>query len=312
MLSNYTSLIEFLAAVYCTMCIDNILTQKIWSVDYFDGFRRALEGMEFGGNTTIATDLIDKNRQQVNTLQSKLTKKSVFMLFYVFLILVACGRESDASSEEMLPYIALFLTSLSSLTAISLFLSKFVFPLWKSTFITLFLASLIPILLIQSHDTVAWYSELQLRHRFVVNFVLIVLTYPILWQMFIVWVYRSLFYDYVKTSMLQVKAEYENVLDIIQNNGDISNLPSEYGEILQKNTLSHKQGKAQEAIDDSISEYAGLLEQKLKKLGYETSVLLIIGRSLKYKLFKRNLMPEPKVEMEEHTNELVNYKNKKR
>ena len=95
MLSNYSSLLELLAGVYFTMCLDNILTQKIWSVDYFSAFKNSREQLSFGGNKSIASEVVDQNRDLISIMQAKLTKKSVYMLTYIAILLFACGVEAD-------------------------------------------------------------------------------------------------------------------------------------------------------------------------------------------------------------------------
>ncbi len=259
MLSNYSSFFEFIAAVYCTMSIDNILTQKIWSVDYFEGFKRALDGMSFEGNSNITSELVEKNRNRVNIMQTKLTKKSVLMLCYITLILLFCGLEADLSNSCTVQSVYTSIITGSSIVLLCHLLSRYIFKKWKWTFIG------VSSMCIASGITYFHHiAGTKIEAHLITYSVIALLLWPILWQIFLVWVYKSLYYGYVKHEMLRVKHDYELALHIIQNNGDVNNLPSDYGKILQKNTICHKNDSTQKAIDDSITEYAQLLEAKLK------------------------------------------------
>ncbi|MBO7415552.1 MAG: hypothetical protein J6U22_03150 [Bacteroidaceae bacterium] len=309
MLSNYSSLLEFLAGVYLTMCLDNLLTQKIWTVDYFAAFKKSLEELSFGGNTSIASEVVDKNRDQISVMQAQLTKKSVFMLVYIFLMLLLGGISTCMTQDTTI--ICLMAEVLTIQAIIILFFSGYVFQEWSRTFwfiltsLLLMLAvTLIPILAL-------WFVKIVLKDEYIVLMMLFVAIYPIIWQIFKVWVHRSLFYGYVNRSMLAVKDEYENVLDIINNNGDTSKLPVEYGKILQANTIKHKNDDAQKAIDSSIKEYTDLLQSKLRKIGYETSIFMVIWSSIWTKKSKYNNSEKVSLtDTDSNNNGLSNYKKK--
>ena len=313
MLSNYSSLLELMAGVYFTMCLDNILTQKIWSVDYFAAFKNSLEELSFGGNTSIASEVVDQNRDLVSIMQAKLTKKSVYMLTYISIMLFACGVEADQNPSTPACSIYMFVELQSLATLITLCSSRFIFQKWSRTFKTT-ICPLFFIFVLSNNDyLVNLYSYIAIPVIGIIHLVLFLVIYPILWQMFKVWAYKSQFYKYMNNTMIQVSNEYNNVLDILQNGGDTSNLPEEYSKILNDNTIKHKKDKAQKAIDDSINDYTALLQQKLKKIGYETSIWTVLWTNLIYKDEALNQQaPNPVARPDDKgVNELNNYKKKK-
>ena len=89
------------------MCLDNILTQKIWSVDYFAAFKKSLEELSFGGNNSIVSEVVDQNRDLVSVMQAKLTTKSVYMLTYISILLFICGVEADQKSPTIYMFVVL-------------------------------------------------------------------------------------------------------------------------------------------------------------------------------------------------------------
>lgn len=313
MLSNYSSLLEFMAGVYLTMCLDNILTQKIWSVDYFAAFKHSLEELSFGGNKSIASEVVDQNRDQISVMQAKLTKKSVYMLSYIFLLLYTCGVEADCHPEISGCSLYLFVFLQSFVTLITLCFSERVFSKWSNTFKVLVLSLIFVTLISNLNLPVYWFSKIDIPVYIIVYSVLFLVVYPIFWQLFKVWVYRSLFYDYINNEMIKVSNEYNMVLHILQNGGDTSKLPQEYGQILQNNTIKHKKDKAQKAIDDSITDYTNLLQVKLRKIGYETTIIAVLWASL----FNKNEVLRVQVQsgssdesLDKEENELSNYKKK--
>lgn len=313
MLSNFNSLLELMAGVYFTMCLDNILTQKIWSVDYFAAFKTSLEELSFGGNKAIASEVVDQNRDLISIMQAKLTKKSVYMLTYISILLFACGIEANQNPTTEVCGIYMFIELQSLFTLIILCFSKFIFQKWSRTFNALFWPLATIFVLSNSSYCVNLYSYFAIPVNGIIYLVLFLVVYPVLWQIFKVWAYKSQFYKYMNNTMIQVSNEYNNVLDILQNGGDINELPEEYGKILQENTIKHKKDKTQKAIDDSITDYTVLLQRKLKKIGYDTSIWTVLWTNLIYKDEVPNQQKSnPATNHDDKdANELNNYKKKK-
>ena len=313
MLANYSSLLELMAGVYFTMCLDNILTQKIWSVDYFAAFKKSLEELSFGGNKSIASEVVDQNRDQISIMQAKLTKKSVYMLTYISILLFSCGLEADQSPQTNACGIYMFIVLQSVVTLMSLCFSEYIFQKWSRTFNVIFWPLIVLSILSNIGYCIFLYSLIAIPIWGIIYIVLFLVVYPILWQIFKVWAYKSQFYKYMNNTMIKVSNEYNNVLDILQNGGDTNGLPAEYGKILQENTIRHKTDKTQKAIDDSITEYTFLLQKKLKKVGYETSIWNVLWTNLIHKNEVLNLSIQKSEIVAEETgsNELNNYKKKK-
>lgn len=313
MLSNFSSLLELMAGVYFTMCLDNILTQKIWSVDYFAAFKKSLEELSFGGNKAIASEVVDQNRDLISIMQAKLTKKSVYMLTYISIMLFACGIEANQSPTTEACGIYMFIELQSLFSLIILCSSKFVFQKWSRTFNALFWPLAVIFVLSNISYCVNLYSYIAIPVIGIIHLVLFLVVYPILWQVFKVWAYKSQFYKYMNNTMIQVSNEYNNVLDILQNGGAINDLPEEYGKILQENTIKHKKDKTQKAIDDSITDYTALLQRKLKKIGYDTSIWTVLRTNLIYKdeILNQQISNPATSPDDKDVNELSNYKKKK-
>lgn len=313
MLANYNSLLELLAGVYFTMCLDNILTQKIWSVDYFAAFKKSLEELSFGGNKSIASEVVDQNRDQISIMQAKLTKKSVYMLTYISILLFSCGVEADQAPQVNVCGIYMFIFLQSIVTLISLCFSEYIFQKWTRTFNVIFWPLVVLSIISNIGCCISLYSLIAFPVWGIIYLVLFLVVYPILWQIFKVWAYKSQFYKYMNNTMIQVSNEYNNVLDILQNEGNINDLPTEYGIILQENTIKHKKDKTQKAIDDSITDYTSLLQKKLKKIGYETSIWTVLWTNLIYKdeVLNLSIQNSEIISNERESNELNNYKKKK-
>lgn len=313
MLANYSSLLELMAGVYFTMCLDNILTQKIWSVDYFAAFKKSLEELSFGGNKSIASEVVDQNRDQISIMQAKLTKKSVYMLTYISILLFSCGVEADQNPQTNACGIYMFILLYSIVTLISLCFSEYIFQKWSRTFNAIFWPLAVLSILSNIGYCISLYSIIAIPVLGIIYMVLFLVVYPILWQTFKVWAYKSQFYKYMNNTMMHVSNEYNHVLDILQNEGNTNDLPAEYGKILQENTIKHKKDKTQKAIDDSITDYTSLLQKKLKTIGYETSIWTVLWSNLIYKDENLNIpiQKSETISEEKESNELDNYKKKK-
>lgn len=312
MLSNFSSLLELLAGVYFTICLDNVLTHKIWTVDYFAAFKKSLESMSFAGNTSIATDVVDNNRDLVSIMQARLTKKSVYMLVYITIMLIVCGVEASTNDEIEKDKLYLFNMMISIATLIALCFSKKIFLKWEYTSIFILFSLLVSLISVSIPALFSFYSNyVSIPRVYVIRFTLFLVLIPILWQIFSVWVYKGLYYDYMNYSMIKLRDEYESVLDIVQNNGDTTRLPDEYGKILQENALKHKEDKTQKAIDNSITDYTLLLQNKLRNLGYETTMIKVLVSIFKIKRYAKTMKKQTQNEtFKNEDNNLKNYINK--
>lgn len=205
MIANFSSFIEFLAAIYVTMCLDNQICRNFWTPDYFNSMRTILEGYDFEGSSNLFQKLQDGINNIYVRISNLSQKKGGFMLGFCVWLLILIGLEEQIKNE-LWGYIP-FLLSCFYVFVIVLF-SKFILCKWKFV-ISALLGLLATFLLsyIYANQIFQWIGALNLNLLDYKYFVfVIVLLLPILHQLWVNWIYSSVYKGYLKK---QVELEYE-------------------------------------------------------------------------------------------------------
>ncbi len=270
MVADYSSFLEFIGAVYFTMCLDEILTRKVWSPLDIKQQSRALDFLGMDKDEDFKNAVLDANKEKGEILQKELSKKSVIGLFVIALLLVFCGYEQevyDESNTVPVKLLQLELAYTCVIFIVSLFLLQYkLFE--KVKYVTLYIIGLFCSFLVIRWKTLVFNStEIE---RFVVEniglFVCVIVTIPILWQIFITWIYKSVFYGYVKTRIREAQEEYKRVLELIRKK-QFDQLPKQYHEIYMRTSQSSQDTTPKQALDDSLTEYQGALYNDIRTIG---------------------------------------------
>jgi hypothetical protein len=252
------------------MCLDEILTRKIWSPIDFKQQERALDYLGMGRDQDFKDAVLDANKQKGKILQKELSKKSVIGLFVIAFLLVFCGYEQEIYDPENIAPLKLLYLELAYTCVIfivSLFLLQYkLFE--KVKYVTLYIIGLFFTFLIIRWKALV-YNESGVEQFVVDNiglFICIIVTIPIIWQIIIIWIYKSVFYGYVKTQIRNAQAEYARVLDLL-NKHQFDQLPKQYHEIYIRITQASSNTTPQQALGDSLMEYQGALYNEIRSIG---------------------------------------------
>lgn len=270
MVADYSSFLEFIGAVYFTMSLDEILTRKVWSPLDIKLQSRALDFLGMANDKDFKNAVQDANQKKGKILQKELSKKSVIGLFVIAFLLVFSGYEQEIYDPDNIAPLKLLQLELAYTCVIfisSLFILQYkLFE--KVKYVTLYVIGLFTMfIVIRWKDLVFNNSCIE---KYVVDniglFVCVIVTIPIVWQIFIIWIYKSVFYGYVKTQIRNAQAEYTRVLDLL-NNQQYNQLPKQYHEIYIRITQASRNTTPQQALDDSLMEYQGALYNEIRTIG---------------------------------------------
>ena len=289
MVADYSSFLEFIGAVYFTMCLDEILTRKVWSPLDVKQQERALDYLGMGKDQDFKDAVLDANKQKGEILQKELSKKSVIGLFVIALLLVFCGYEQeiyDSKNTVPLKLLYLELAYTCVIFIVSLFLLQYkLFE--KVKYVTFYIIGLFCTFFVIRWKTLV-YNDSEIEKFVVENiglFVCVIVTIPILWQIFITWIYKSVFYGYVKTRIRNAQTEYARVLDFL-NKHQFEQLPKQYHEIYIRLTQTSSNTSPQQALDDSLTEYQGALYNEIRTIGLKIRLYQLMLSWIVYKIKK--------------------------
>ena len=286
MVADYSSFLEFVGAVYFTMCLDEILTRKIWSPLDIKQQKRALDFLEMTEDEDFKKAVIDANRQKGEILQKELSKKSIIGLFVIAFLLVFCGYEQVIYNDSDIVQMKLLQLELAYscvLFIVSLFLLQYkLFE--KVKYVTVYIIGLFCSFLLIRWKTLVWDNSA--LEQFVVDhiglFVCTIVTIPIMWQIFITWIYKSVFYGYVKTQIRNAQVEYKRVQELIQAS-QYDLLPQRYKNIYIHTSQNSQNTSPQQALDDSLTKYQGVLYNDIRTIGLNIRLYQLVISWIKYK-----------------------------
>lgn len=231
MLSNYSSYIELLAAVYTSMYIGDFFSD-FWTPNYFEKLKTALENNRPTNQKPSIDDLIEKNKSWVQKMKDRIKRRAVLMFFTTTFLLLIVGIEASYIENSIVIgklYNSIVLVLLVEFSVYMLFLRKWIFSKWKYTILSIF--SLLVIGILAYFIEIPFLSYINPYHRWIVPFVLSLITIPIIWQLFVSWLFSSAYSGYIRSKLLKEWDMYDAAKKAIEE-GRREFLPRVYEEAL--------------------------------------------------------------------------------
>ena len=284
MVADYSSFLEFVGAVYFTMSLSEYLTSKIWSPKDTKKFDRALDGLGMKDDEDFKQAVLAANEKKGEVLQAELSKKSLIGLFAIAFLLMFCGYEQEikeVGSKDDLAILQLELAYSCIYFMVSQFLLQWVlFDKWK--YVVFYIVSIISVFLLIRWKSLVYncYESENVMVEYIGIIVCITVSIPILWQIFITWIHKSVFYGYVKSKIREAQNVYKEVQEYIRN-GEYVKLPHRYHEIYMKK--SQVSGTPQQALDDSLTEYIGVLYNDIRVIGLKVRLYQLLLSWFRYR-----------------------------
>ena len=276
MIYNFSNYLALLAAIYFTMSLDKVLTQKIWSNDYFKNFEEAIKNSSAIA-ASIANNIIKNTKDDVEDIQSKLIKKSVYMLSVVAMVLAFCGFEQNHFGDENVlsrMHVAIAGTAIVSFLIFNVLLSKQIYTKWWLLVLAIIANVMIYVSLNQ------WSYLLQscvhdfLNHN-CSEVVVAFFALPALWQIWVCLVYKIIYPRYINDAIVRISSKFQIAQDCVLSE-DINSMPKEYKKVFEEHSLKNKTKTVQEVIDSSMDIYVDVLQNEIQQAGINVDALQIV------------------------------------
>lgn len=284
MVADYSSFLEFIGAVYFTMSLSEYLTSKIWSPEDTKKFERALDGLGMKDDNDFKDAVLAANKKKGEVLQAELSKKSLIGLFAIAFLLMFCGYEQEikeVGSKDDVAILQLELAYSCIYFLVSQFLLQWIlFDKWK--YVVFYVVSVICVFLLIRWKSLVYnyYDAENVLVEYIGIIVCITVSIPILWQIFITWIHKSVFYGYVKSKIREAQNVYKEVQECLRK-GEYDKLPHRYHEIYMKK--SQVSGTPQQALDDSLTEYIGVLYNDIRVIGLKVRLYQLLISWFRYR-----------------------------
>ena len=274
-LVNYSSLIEVMTAMYVSMFIDNILAD-IWTPSYKESIKGMIDDMKIVGVSVISEKVGTIIDAHSSVIKNHMKRKASFFIVYCLSLLLIAGLEPHSG---VLPeYGCRLVFSLSCLALLFMVLGRWTF----ASVSTVFSCAMVYVLLF----IICYFTPI-LRVIPVMNIasektttclMLSVLLIPILWQLFIIWVYSSLYQGYMEHKIMRESYLYGRAF-LAYRLRNMTALPEQY-QLVARDFLN----PPVENQDSSLESLTHIVTGRLERICYPPRPLRILISRLKHAL----------------------------
>ena len=282
-LQNFSSLLEVFTAIYVSMFLDDILA-NIWTPVYKKKISQLIEGMKIPAIKYFVTKVEDNIDDNAKDISNHMKRKATFLLVFCLSMLLLAGLE--ARSVLLLKYGYMIATLLSFVAFIFIILGRWTFIKYSRAVISMAFYGIVFVLLYYTNVTdylagIPWLICTQ-TYTFALTSVLVVLILPIIWQLFLIWVYSSLYKGYMYEIISREAYVYGKAY-LAYKIKDMAALPKEY-EMVAKDFVKEQPIEG----DTSLNSLNTILVRRLERLCELPNVLKVFFSWIKYNLRGRH------------------------
>jgi len=286
MLNQFTSYLEILAAIYTSMCIDKIL-KNLWSPQYYIDLNEALLEYQIEGRESLTKRIIETNKNKAESIQQYMQRRAAYLLVLCIWLILLCGYEGcffdnkDSNSLNTVHNLMLLSVGFSFLL---MFLgNKYFFSSnQRTTGAIIIIIFTISLILLLNYIKIIYIPNIPTN--IIINIILYTMAIPILWQVFVCWMFTSAYKGYIKSKFSDENKRYNDVIKgIDEHNPNI--IPYDYKKLFT-DKIFHENKEKEEALKSSLDLYLENMEADIKKASNPHSVFIIFGAWLKYQIKK--------------------------
>lgn len=209
MIGDLNTFIQYLAALYFTICIDGAFFRRFWSPDYYNLVKEIIGQYKFQQSQTLKDKLDDAIKEHAKKIEDHSVKRGVFMLLFCIFFLVYNAFELDCNSSVDITNEWLSLYASTAYVIAIMLMSGFSMKKWR--WIVTHSVMFVTIYVITSNFNIVdehnihyfrWVAWLKI-------FLVVILLSPIVYQLYINWLYSQ---AYVQHLISTLNDEYEKYL----------------------------------------------------------------------------------------------------
>lgn len=281
-LQNFSSLLEVFTAIYVSMVLDGIL-KNIWTPDNKKKISQLIEGMKIPAISFFVKKVEDNIDVNAKDISAHMKRKATFLFVYCLSLLLLAGMESRS---EILPQYGYMVVTLLSVLAILLVsFGRWTFVKFSRVVLCI-VGYILAFILLYYTGAPAYLSGIGLLN--VVDYttaivtVLTVITLPVLWQLFLIWVYSSLYKGYMQEKISKEAYVYGKAY-LAYKIKDMAALPKEY-EMVAKDFVKEQPAEG----DTSLNSLNSILVRRLEILCELPKILRVFFSWVRYNLRGRH------------------------
>lgn len=216
MISNFSSFVEFFAAIYVTMAVNNDFCSNFWTPKYYKEMEILLKTYDFAGSSNIHKKLRDEIKSKYEIVQSQAHFRGFILLVLCVTYLIFMGYENEGNSLLVGHYIPLLYTTV--LVGLTILFSNLILTNWRRTILAVSIYAVTYIILKVGN----WeFFENFLVSKFLFNYktqlMIGVILLPTIYQVYVYWLHSSIYKGYLKQHVALEYARYQKSIAGIKN-----------------------------------------------------------------------------------------------
>lgn len=205
MISDFSSFVEFFAAIYVTMAANNDFCSNFWTPKYYEEMRTLLNFYNFNGSSSIHNQLLEQIKEKYNIVQNNAHHRGFILLVLCVFYLIFMGFENDVNYHNVAHYVPIIYSTI--LVGIVLVISNIAFKNWRSVILFVLLCVAFYIVLkVLNDDTISAHPISLFLYKYKCHIMIGVIILPVVYQIYVYWLYSSIYKGYLKN---MVSIEYE-------------------------------------------------------------------------------------------------------
>lgn len=274
-MSNFSSLFEFLAAVYVSMYFDGIF--DFWNVKYKSNLETAIQEHDWT-NTAVFRDSLNNHKNKwYESVCAVMKNRAAYMITFIVALLIIIGFAGDEPSKSM--ECSIITMALLTIVLTATPINRYVFLKFKWCLLTLFIVLVAAIVSFLYYDIIPVELK-EITSKYYIISVVIACLLPAVIQLLISWLYSAPYASLLKEKMEAFGALYNKATSALSSH-NYDGLPSELQQLLTETLV--KEGK-DSFEDSSLRKYNNLLQDKLLDICMPQHALVIFLSWAKFQM----------------------------
>ena len=276
-LQNFCSLLEIYTAIFVSMFLDEILI-NIWTPKYKQEISLLIKKMNIPAINYFVVKVENNIDVNAKEIREHMKRKAVFLFVFCMSLLFLAGVE--VHSTVLPKYGYMLVTVISAFALLLILFGRWMFCRYTMVVVSVALYLLMLFFIYFTSFGRYIYDELEwlknVSEDFATFCFLTVATLPILWQLFLIWVYSKLYKGFMQAKISKEAYIYGKAY-IAYKIKDMAALPKEYEMVARDFVAAPSQEQ-----DTSLHSLNIILVKRLEVLCNPPHVLRIIWSWIKY------------------------------
>lgn len=284
MLTNISSLIQLFAAIYLTMCLDNLFFNRFWARDYSEIIEKEFKKIKHVPDEALKPS-INRVKDAAEDEEKRMRRLGTFMFIMTSFLLIFIGFENGIIAYTGSQGLAYSYVFLSVMMLLFYGFDRYLMDRWLKVYGVIIVLLLVFCGLVFLLPSLRFYDSFrdEFSHFWRVaakTSVVVAIIIPVMWQLFRNWVYARFYLSHI---LAQVEAEvgkFNNAISFDSEKQSIHSIKASYQDLAVKVATSR-------GTDARITDLSDGFMAELSLLDYSPTLIPLLKNSWALFRFER-------------------------